>query len=102
MSAYIKLSTLEYPRHEGDIRIEHPEILADQTGDSFPCPSTYELVSWVNPPAITDMQICYEGAPILIDGAWQITWIVRDATPEELTLPVDPLDVQGTVPDVIG
>ena len=68
MSAYIKLLTLEYPKHEGDIRLEHPEIHEDQTGETFPCPETYAPVIWVNPPTITETQRCHEGAPELLNG----------------------------------
>lgn len=48
--AYIKLATLEYPLHEGNIRLEHPEILESQTGDTFPCPPTYAKVEQTEPP----------------------------------------------------
>ena len=44
MLAFIRLSNLEYPLHEGDIRLEHPEITEDQTGDTFPCPSTFAVI----------------------------------------------------------
>tara|TARA_R110000868_G_scaffold308447_3_gene569953 strand:+ start:1674 stop:1979 length:306 start_codon:yes stop_codon:yes gene_type:complete len=84
MSAYIKLSTLEYPRHEGDIRLEHPEILESQTGDTFPCPDTYQLVQWVDAPTITEHQQAYEIAPIQQDGVWIMRWEVRDLTAAEI------------------
>ena len=32
MTAYIKLATREFPLHQGDIRLEHPEIGADFIG----------------------------------------------------------------------
>ena len=32
MTAYIKLATREFPLHQGDIRLEHPEI-----GEEFIC-----------------------------------------------------------------
>jgi hypothetical protein len=71
MTAYIKLSTGEYPRHPGDIALDpHSE---------------YAVVEW------TDMlahdpttQRCYEGQPVNENGAWRMTWIVRDATSEEI------------------
>lgn len=85
MTAYIKLSTLEFPRHEGDIRLEYPEITQEQTGDSFPCPDTYALVNWVEPPAHdAKLQRCAPGQPVNESGTWRITWVVRDATPEEI------------------
>jgi len=85
MSAYIKLSTLEYPRHEGDIRIEHPEISESQTGDTFPCPSTYALVVPTTAPAFDEAtQIAQEQAPVQVDGVWTQQWLVRSLTAQEL------------------
>jgi hypothetical protein len=84
MSAYIKLKTLEYPRHEGDIRIEHSDISKHLSGDSFPCPETYALVEYTPPPEYnTRSKMCYEGAPILENNKWVMTWIVRDMIEEE-------------------
>lgn len=82
---YIKLSTLEYPRHEGDIRLEYPEITEDQTGDTFPCPDTYEKVEWVDPPEYNvKTQLIYEIAPAQVNGVWTMQWDVRDLTEQEL------------------
>lgn len=90
MSNYIKLSTLEYPRHEGDIRLEHPEITEDQTGDTFPCPDTYALVQETSMPSFNpDIQTCFGGAPIQENGVWKMTWIVRNLTPEEIQAKAD-------------
>ena len=79
MTAYIKLSTLEYPRHEGDIRREHPNIAPQQTGDSFPCPDTYALVH-ESPRPFADFalqQVAVEVAPKQIDGIWTQQWEVQ-------------------------
>jgi hypothetical protein len=85
MSTYIKLSTLEYPRHEGDIRIEHPEIQETQTGDTFPCPSTYALVVPTTAPAFDEAtQIAQPQAPVQVNGVWTQQWVVRDLTAQEL------------------
>lgn len=85
MSTYIKLSTLEYPRHEGDIRLEHPEIQESQTGDTFPCPSTYALVVPTDRPAFDEAtQTAQEQAPMQVDGVWTQQWLVRDLTAQEL------------------
>jgi hypothetical protein len=85
MSSYIKLSTLEYPRHEGDIRLEYPEITEDQTGDAFPYPDwAYAKVIYVSPPEVEDTQLYYEIPPVLReDGMYYMTWEVRDLTQEE-------------------
>jgi hypothetical protein len=85
MSAYIKLSTLEYPRHEGDIRIEHPDIREDQTWPNFPCPDTYALVTPIQIPSYNEETQCAEEiAPVQIDGVWTQQFLVRDLTTEEL------------------
>ena len=79
MSAYIKLSTLEYPRHEGDIRLEHPEI-----GEKFVCPPTYALVHPTAPPEfVAGDQVANELPPQLIDGQWFMTWQIHTYTQEE-------------------
>jgi len=107
MSAYIKLTTLEYPRYQGDIRLEHPEI-----GDEFVCPDTYAYVEDSVIPEFNEaLQFLFETAPIQVDGVWQQTWFVRDKTEEELELckfvkekyiTNKNLNVQGSAPDVIG
>lgn len=79
MSAYIKLSTLEYPRHEGDIRLEHPEI-----GDEFVCPSDYaEVAETPQPDFVEKDQRVYELPPENIDGVWTMVWAVHTYTQEE-------------------
>ena len=85
MTSYIKLSTLEYPRHQGDILIEHPEIPTDQLGDTFPCPSTYAVVARVAVPECYDHTKTVEQLPpVQIDGVWTQQFLVRDMTEEEL------------------
>lgn len=84
MSSYIKLSTLEYPRHEGDIRLEHPEISVDQTWPNFPCPDTYALVEATPMPVVSDTQIANELAPEFVDGTWRRVWNVTELTPEQI------------------
>ena len=71
MSAYIKLLTGEYPRHPGDIALD-PN-------------SEYAVVEWVDSPSIdASTQRCDEGSPINENGIWRMTWVVRDATQEEI------------------
>jgi hypothetical protein len=79
MSAYINLTRNEYPRHQGDIEL-YPN-------------DTYAHVEWVDMPAYDyKTQRCGEGLPIEVDGIWHMTWIVRDATPEEIDLANKPSD----------
>jgi hypothetical protein len=112
MSAYIKLATLEYPRYEGDIRLEYSEILESQTGDTFPCPDTYALVQFIDAPEFNvDTQIAYELAPVNNDGVWSMAWAVRNLTQDEIylieqeklkLLPFQDLSLQGSQPNVVG
>ena len=86
LNMYIKLSTLEFPRYEGDIRLEHPEITEDQTGPTFPCPDTYAPVAYVEPPEISSQTQLAQMLPPVQDetGKWKMAWTVRDLTPEEV------------------
>jgi hypothetical protein len=80
MSYYIKLSTLDYPKHQGDIRLEHPEI-----GDEFICPDTYaEVLDTERPSYDFKIQTIYEDPPSLIDGKWYKNYVVRNYTQQEL------------------
>lgn len=83
---YIKLSTLEFPLYEGDIRLEHPEITVEQTGPTFPCPNTYAPVAYVKPLDINyQTQLAEMIAPIQDEsGNWKTAWTVRDLTIEEI------------------
>jgi hypothetical protein len=81
MSAYIKLKTLEYPRHMGDIMLEHPELDAD----NFVCPDTYAPVLDGDVPVYNSMtQTLYEEPPSQIDGVWVKSWRIYNFTQEEI------------------
>ena len=84
---YIKISTLEYPLYEGDIRLEHPEIMEDQTSDTFPCPNTHSLVKTSEVPEYnSDTQTIIESAPTETNGIWSTQYSIRDFTEEELLI----------------
>lgn len=87
MTAYINLTTNEYPRHIGDIELA-PE-------------DTFAHVEWVDKPDFDfKTQRCYEGVPVEIDGVWKMTWIVRDATQEEIdqaNKPFNPMDKYNAI-----
>lgn len=76
MIAYIKLATLEYPRHEGDIRRDHPDIPESATYPNFPCPPTYAPVAYTEPPAINPerQRIELDAPAKLADGTWEARW----------------------------
>jgi hypothetical protein len=108
MSTYIKLLNLEYPRHQGDIRLEHPEI-----GCDFTCPNTYaEVVAVPEPTVDTMTHTAYQLAPENINGIWHMVWAIRELTAAEIELNrlyrLNPngenlnLQVSGSAADVIG
>lgn len=82
---YIKLSTLEFPRYEGDIRLEHPEIPVDLTGPTFPCPETYAPVTVMQPPPFDyETQVCETSQPVQDEnGNWKMNWIITELTEEQ-------------------
>jgi hypothetical protein len=107
MSAYIKLSTFEYPRYQGDICLEYPEI-----SDEFVCPNTYALVQESQPLNFNEeTETVEQGTPIQINGIWTQTWFLRDLTSEELEAKrfwqqrlngMRGLNDSGDIPNVIG
>ncbi len=65
MTTYIKLSTLEYPRHPGDVEID-PIGLSD-----------FAEVNWVEPPQIdSERQTLEVGPPTNNSGVWTTNWVV--------------------------
>ena len=75
MTTYIKLSTNEYPRHDGDIAID-PVGLPD-----------YAVVQWTDRPAFNaETQLCVQGSPIQENNVWKMTWEIQDATQEQLDI----------------
>ena len=77
MTAYIKLSTQDYPRHAGDIEID-PAGMAD-----------YAHVEWVDPPQIDrNRQRMAEGKPKQVNGVWQMQWVVTPIPDSEQAVKV--------------
>jgi len=65
MSTYIKLSTLEYPRHIGDIEID-PAGMAD-----------YAPVEWIEPPTINPKRERISiSQPLQQEGRWVTNWAI--------------------------
>jgi len=93
--AFIKLSTMQYPLFEGDIRLEHPEITECQTGDTFPCPEGFIKVVEVEPPTIdvTQNQYLIEEAPQIINGVWTQIFSVGTYTAEQLSAMAEAIKV---------
>jgi hypothetical protein len=77
MSAYIKLSTLEYPRHIGDIEID-PMGAAD-----------YAHVEWVDPPAFNpETQRRTQLQPQRQGDQWFMAWQVAQIPDAEMAAKV--------------
>jgi hypothetical protein len=75
---YIRLSDNLFPLHEGDIRLEHPEITEDQTHPNFPCPPTYAPVISSPPPDYDNETQTITCTPTKMpDGTYQIVWTVQ-------------------------
>lgn len=72
----------EYPLYEGDIKLRFPN-----TSFTIPFvpPADYVKVEDVPQPQINWDQDIAQGEPVLVDGIWTQTWIVTDATAEEIT-----------------
>lgn len=109
---FLKLSTMEYPRYEVDIRLEYPEI----GSDVFPLPDDYAQVEQIVPPIYDNKtQYLSQAAPVQVDGVWQSVWVVNDFTPEQLAVLAaiaeenkppkrkqrPPITNNGSAPDVI-
>ena len=80
---YLKLDTMEYPLHEGDIRLLHPEILESQTGSNFPLPLGYVEVKYVPPPLQTATHIADSAVPVFKGKEWVLSWNLRFITDED-------------------
>jgi cytolysin (calcineurin-like family phosphatase) len=66
MSAYVKLSTMEFPRYIGDIEID-PSGMVD-----------YADVVDTLPPSINyERETLEYGVPEQRDGVWYVTWVVN-------------------------
>lgn len=70
MSTYIKLSTKEFPRHIGDIRLD-PAGMED-----------YALVQFPELPLLSDNQMAYPTPPVEIDGVWRVDWKIVTFIPK--------------------
>ena len=81
---YIRQTDLAYPRYEGDIRRDFPDIPEGLTGDDFPCPETYAPVTWVDPPPIlSPLQYVEQSPPQMVNGKWRMVWVANTRTQEE-------------------
>lgn len=71
----------EYPRHMGDIQIEHPSW---NLGD--PLPSGWIQVEDAPIPTATASELVYEDFPVEKNGAFVRNWKIRPLTAEEIAV----------------
>ncbi len=69
----------EYPRHIGDIQLEHPKFKEDDA-----LPDGWVKVEEADRPTVGENQVAYEGQPEEVDGVMTQSWVVRDMTQEEI------------------
>lgn len=69
----------EYPRHIGDIQLEHPNF---KEGDTLP--EGWSKVTESERPQPGADELVYEGFPNEVDGEFIQNWQVRDMTAEEI------------------
>lgn len=73
MSTYIKLSTMEYPRHIGDIELD-PAGMQD-----------YAVVEYVAPPTFDSYtQRCAQRLPEQRNGQWVMAWDISQIPEPEM------------------
>lgn len=78
---YLKKSTMQYPLHQGDIRLMYPDM-----GEEFVIPDEDIVeVEETSLPAVEENQYYIEQKPILIDGKWVRQFDVIAMTEEEIT-----------------
>lgn len=69
----------EYPRHIGDIQLEHPNF---KDGDKLP--TGWVKVAEAEKPEPQMDKIIFEDFPVEVDGVMTQNWQVRDMTAEEI------------------
>lgn len=78
---YIKTDTLEYPLHEGDIRLRFPNTSFPRP---FEPPAGYAPVQSVPRPVVDHTLNVAEGVPENLNGVWTQKWDVTPATSAEV------------------
>jgi hypothetical protein len=105
-TVFINTASLEYPLHEGDLRLRFPDM------QEFFIPEGYAGVESVESPLANMYEAVVEDPPVLVDGKWTQRLHIRPYTAEErqqlddmLRLQIVPdasLDMPGGAPNVIG
>lgn len=76
-STFIHLETMEYPLHEGDIRLRFPDM------QEFFIPDGYAGVEPSESPDVGTYVAVYEDPPLFVDGAWKQNIKTRPYTDKE-------------------
>jgi hypothetical protein len=71
-------SNNEYPRHIGDILIDHPDY------DGINLPDGWHKVKPIEPPTLESNQVLEETYPEIVNGVYVQSWSVRPMTTEEI------------------
>lgn len=77
---YINTKTLEYPVTFTKLKIIYNNVSFSTPPDNY---GDYAKVFDGEVPAFTSGQYVEEGAPVLVDGRYQRTWVVYDYTAEQ-------------------
>ena len=72
----------QYPRYIGDLEAQYPgfELSVEDL------PEGWFLVTEVEPPTVSPIEIYREELPVLIDGSYHQSWSIRELTDEEIEL----------------
>lgn len=77
---FININTLEFPRHEGDIRLEHPDM-----GETFVCPPDFAVVTLNAVPSFdASTQIVELGTPYKRNDQWFVDYVVINLSAEAI------------------
>jgi len=86
--SYINTTTGDYPLSAAEVRAAHPNTSFPSEVASFETAITeigYAVVQQAPQPEVTYTQNITEGAPIESNGTYQQTWMVSNASDEEIT-----------------
>jgi len=79
MSNYVHIETGAYPIHQGDIRLEYPEI-----GIDFVCPAEYALVEETTPPPFDELTQRLSVDAQRDGDHWFMVWTVEQKSLQEI------------------
>jgi hypothetical protein len=76
----------QYPYTVGNLRRDNPNTsFPKRVSDEMLADWSVFPVAKADRPNVDHTQNLTEGQPALVDGQWQQTWVITDATPEEVS-----------------